>query len=177
MPRGRQFGRRDQGSLNSERIKQEFGSFGIEVIECSAERRVASLYSLENGARVCRTYADVAFNVSVVPELAVEHALVLAGQSIGAVFKGRGWSITKGHTHIGSVTLTPDDSAILSLMHLEPPQRVAVHSYVFEVRKGGSVFDYATITERHHPCYLTAADLKAIYGEPRYAQPGRATAR
>jgi hypothetical protein len=176
MPGGRRLGRRDQGSLNSERIKQEFGSFGIEVIECSAERRVASLYSLESGARVCRTYADVAFNVSVVPELAVEHALVLAGQSIGAVFKQRGWSITKRHTQIGSVTLTRDDSAILSRMCLEPPQRVARHSYVFEVGKDDSVFDYATITERHHPCYLTAADLKAIYGELRYAQPGRASA-
>jgi hypothetical protein len=163
--------------LNSERIKQQFGSVGIEVIECSAERRVASLYSLENGARVCRTYADVAFNVSAVPELAVEHALVLAGQSIGAVFKGHGWSITKRHAHIGSVTLTPDDSAILSRMRLEPPQRVALHCYVFEVRKDHSVFDYATIAERHHPRYLSAADLKAIYGgPPRYAQPGRATA-
>ena len=74
--------------MNSERIKQQFGSVGIEVIECSAGRRVASLYSLGNGGRVCRTYADVGFNVSVVPELAVEYALVLAGQSIGAVFKG-----------------------------------------------------------------------------------------
>jgi hypothetical protein len=163
MPRGRQFGRRDQGSLNSERIKQEFGSFGIEVIECSAERRVASLYSLENGARVCRTYADVAFNVSFVPELAVEHALVLAGQSIGAVFKRHGWSITKRHAHVGSVTLTPDDAGILSLMRLEPPQQVALHSYIFEVRKNGAIFDYASITERHHPQYLTAADLRAIY--------------
>lgn len=162
--------------MNSERIKQEFGSFGIDVIECSAERRVASLYSLENGARVCRTYADVAFNASIVPELAIEHALVLAGQSIGAVFKGRGWSITKRHAQVGSATLTPDDAAILSLMRLEAPQPVALHSYVFEVSKDGLVYDYATITERHHPQYLTATDLQAIYGEPEYPQSGRATA-
>ena len=51
-------------------------------------------------------------------------------------------------------------------------QRREAHSYVFEVRKGDSVFDYATITERHHPRYLTAADLKAIYAEPGYATAG-----
>jgi hypothetical protein len=157
---------RDQGSLNSERIEQEFGSFGIDVVECRAERRVASLYSLQSGARVCRTYADVAFNVSILPELAVEHALVLAGQSIGAVFKGYGWNITKHHTQVGSVTLTLGDAGILSLMRLEAPQQVALHSYIFEVRKNGAIFDYASITERHHPQYLTAADLQAIYGAP-----------
>ena len=162
--------------MNSERIRQEFGSFGVDVIECTTERRVASLYSLENGARVCRTYADVAFNVPILPELAIEHALVLAGRSIGAVFKGRGFGITKRHVRVGSVTLTRDDAAILSLMRLEAPQQVALHSYVFEIRKDGLVFDYATITERHHPKYLTAADLQAICGEPEHPRSGRAAA-
>lgn len=162
--------------MNSERIQQEFGNFGIDVIECSEERRVASLYSVENGTRVCRTYAEVAFNGAVVSELAIEHALVLAGQSIGAVFKGHGWTITKRHTYIGSAMLNGDDAAILSLMGIEPPQRVALHSYVFEVGKNGALYDYATITERHHPRYLTATDLKAIYGAPGHPRPAPATA-
>lgn len=160
--------------MNSERIRQEFGSFGIDVVECRADRRVASLYSMENGKRVCRTYAEVAFNVSALPALAREHALVQSGQSIGAVFKGHGWHITKRHTRVGSTTLTADDDCILALMRLDPPQEVALHSYIFEVRKGGSVFHYATIMERHHPRYLDTGGLRAIYGEADYSRPGRA---
>ena len=152
--------------MNSERIKRQFGSFGIDIIESSDERRVSSLYSLEDGGKVCRTYALVEFRHPVEAALAEEHRLVLAGQSIGAVFKSRGWSITKRHTHVGSRMLTRDDEDTAGPMRLAVPQRVALHSYVFEVRKQGAVFDYAAITEMHHPLYLTEADLQSIYVGP-----------
>ena len=163
-------------TVNSERIRQKFGSFGIDVLETSAERRVSSLHSQERGGRVCRTYAVVEFNADVVGELAEEHALVMAGRSIGAVFKGRGWTINKRHARVDSVTLTSGDSAITALMRLEPPQQVALHAYVFEASKAGRVFEYAAITELHHPRYLTAADVRAIYGQPEPVYRGRATA-
>jgi hypothetical protein len=152
--------------LNSERIKRQFGSFGIDVIESSDLRRVSSLYSLERGGKVCRTYALVEFSHPIEPALAEEHRLVLAGQSIGAVFKSRGWTITKRHAEVGIRTLTRDDEDIAARMRLDVPQQVALHSYVFEVGKEGMLFDYAAITELHHPLYLTVADLQSIYGSP-----------
>jgi hypothetical protein len=156
--------------LNSERIRQEFGSFGIDVIESGQWRRISSLYSLENDAKVCRTFAIVEFDEAMRPALAEEHALVLSGRSIGAVFKDRGWTINKRHTRMDSVTLTRDDRDVTSSMRLDPPQQVALHAYVFEVRKGRRAHNYATITELHHPHYLTEADVRSIYGEP--AVPG-----
>ena len=151
--------------LNSERIKQEFGSFGIDVLECSTERRVSNLYSFEDGRKICRTHAVVEFNPAALGALQAEHARVLAGESIGAVFKSRGWTINKRHTQLGSVTLTPRDAAIAKFMQVEPPQQVALHSYIFEVRSETSALEYATITELHHPHYLTEVDVRAIYGE------------
>jgi hypothetical protein len=163
--------------LNSERIKQEFGSFGIHVLECSAERRVSSLYSLEDGRKVCRTHAVVEFNAAALPELQAEHARVLSGESIGAVFKSRGWTINKRHTRLGSVTLTEREAAIAGSMQVEPPLEVALHSYIFEVRRDASALEYATITELHHPHYLTEADVQAIYGEAETRRAGNANAR
>jgi hypothetical protein len=62
-------------------------------------------------------------------------------------------------------------------MHLEPTQEVAVHSYVFEVSKNGVSFEYAAITETHHPLHLTEADLRSIYGQPAESRREAATAR
>jgi hypothetical protein len=163
--------------LNSERIRQQFGSFGIDVIESTAERRISSLYSLEDGRKVCRTYALVEFRDPIGSALAEEHALVLSGQSIGAVFKARGWTIAKRHTRVGNLTLTHDDKDIARPMRLEIPLQVALHSYVFEVKKHGAAFDYAAITEIHHPEYLTEADLQSIYGEPRGNDRDRTAAK
>ena len=43
--------------LNSERIAQRFGSYGIEVLESDGRVRVSNLYSNEQGGRICRTFA------------------------------------------------------------------------------------------------------------------------
>jgi len=162
--------------LNSERIKQEFGSFGIDVLECGTERRVSSLYSLTDGHKVCRTHAVVEFNPAALSALQAEHARVLSGESIGAVFKSRGWTINKRHTRLGSVMLNSNDSVIARSMQVEPPLEVALHSYIFEVRRDALALEYATITELHHPNYLTRADVRAIYGETDTPHPRQADA-
>lgn len=162
--------------MNSERIKQEFGSFGIDVLECSSERRVSSLYSVEDGRKICRTHAVVEFNAAALPALQAEHARVLAGESIGAVFKSRGWTINKRHTRLGSITLTDREADIAGSMQVEPPLDVALHAYIFEVQRDASALEYATITELHHPQYLTEADIQAIYGEADTRHQSRANA-
>ena len=38
--------------LNSERIEQQFGSYGIDVLESDAEMRVSNLYSLSGQQKI-----------------------------------------------------------------------------------------------------------------------------
>ena len=45
--------------LNSERIAQEFGSYGVAVLESDDRVRVSNLYSLRGETKICRTYAVV----------------------------------------------------------------------------------------------------------------------
>ena len=45
--------------LNSERIEQRFGSYGITVLEQSDLTRVSNLYTLEEERETCRTFAIV----------------------------------------------------------------------------------------------------------------------
>ena len=47
--------------LNSERIAERFGSYGIEVISSGPGLRRSNLYSSEDEVRTCRTYAVVRF--------------------------------------------------------------------------------------------------------------------
>lgn len=151
--------------VNSERIERRFGSYGVDVIEAGPARRVSSLYSLEGARRVCRTWATVEFSAGTRPEFAGEHERVLAGQSIGSVFKRAGWRVRKRHVRIAETTLTEGDGAIAELMQLALPCTVALHAYVFEIASGGSTFDYATITELHHPEYLGLDELRMIFAD------------
>lgn len=151
--------------LSCERIQAKFGSYGVDVLESDAGRRVSSLYSLAEGQRICRTYAQVSFAAVIDPAFAAEHARVLAGESIGTVFHSAGWGIAKRHRHIGETALGGDGDEIARLMGIEGTGTLATHTYVFEIAKHGRRFDYAVITELHHPAYLTAAELAGIYGE------------
>jgi hypothetical protein len=154
--------------LSSERIQKKFGSYGVDVLEADANRRVSALYSLTHGEKVCRTYAQVRFTPAIDPAFAAEHARVLAGESIGAVFRSAGWTISKRHRHIGETALP--EGEIAELMRIGREDKLATDTYVFEIEKDGRRFAYAEITELHHPAYLTAAELASIYGESATAE-------
>ncbi|HEX2140592.1 MAG TPA: hypothetical protein VHG33_12870 [Woeseiaceae bacterium] len=156
--------------LSCERIQAKFGSYGVDVLESDAGRRVSSLYSLAAGEKICRTYAQVRFAPEIDPAFAAEHARVLAGESIGTVFHSAGWAIAKRNRHIGETMLPDHGDEIVRLMRIEGTCKLATHTYVFEIAKDGRRFDYAVITELHHPAYLTAAELAGIYGEPGTAR-------
>lgn len=149
--------------LNSERIERRFGSYGIEVLSSDARFRVSNLYSLHDGARICRTFAVVAYPPRIDPRFRREHEEIVAGGSIGAVFARNGWTVTKRHLHFGDLPATPK---VAGLMRTDEGVPLAVHVYVLAVDKDGEAFDYATIAEVHHPEYLSSADLPRIYGEP-----------
>lgn len=147
--------------LNSERIQQKFGSYGIEVLASDAQVRVANLYSTELNRRVCRTFAVARYPPVIEPAFAAEHREIVNGGSIGAVFAAHGWRVAKTHLFFGEVEATP---RLAELMGVASGVRLAQHAYVLEVAKGVDVFTYAAIVEVHHPDYLVRDDLGAIYG-------------
>ena len=151
--------------LNSERIEQRFGSYGIEVLSHDQGVRRSSLFSIEDGAKVCRTYAVVQFKDEATPRVAAAHADVLAGESIGATFKSSGWEISKITLYIGSLSIPDSNHPIAMLMHLDEGRELAVHAYQLVLSKGDQTIDYAMIAETHHPDYLKVDELASLYGE------------
>lgn len=149
--------------LNSERIEQRFGSYGIDVLASEAGLRRSSLYSSGNGERVCRTYAVVRFTDQPDTCYSPEHARVLAGNSLGEVFKANGWAIHKQTLHIGSFVVAHPAPEIGQLMQLDGGKTLALHIYQLLLARGDQVFEYATIIEAHHPAYLSPAELLNIY--------------
>jgi hypothetical protein len=149
--------------LNSERITRTFGSYGVEIVEASAAVRVSNLFSAQDDVRTCRTLAVVRFPSDMDAAVAKEHAEIVAGGSIGAVFAANGWEVRKTHLNYGEIRAT---QGLARLMHVAPGTPLAEHAYVLDVARDGRVVEYAALVEIHHPDYLRSDDLRAIYGTP-----------
>jgi hypothetical protein len=149
--------------LNSERVEQRFGNYGIDVLASEAGLRRSSLYSAEDDSRICRTYAVVRFTDEPDQSFGAEHTKVLAGNSLGEVFKAEGWSIHKQTLHIGSLVVDDKRSGIGELMQLSDVRNLALHVYQLLLVRPEQVFEYATIIEAHHPDYLLESDLLETY--------------
>lgn len=147
--------------LNSERIAAAFGSYGVEVLEQDGDIRVSSLYSAAGGHRTCRTFAIVRYARALDPAVREEHAAIVAGGSIGAVFAAAGWTVRKTHLHYGERPASP---RLAALMKIGAGTPLAEHLYVLDVEKDGRTVEYAALVEIHHPDYLQLAELAAIYG-------------
>jgi hypothetical protein len=147
--------------LNSERIAERFGTYGIEVIESDGRVRVSNLFSEREGERTCRTFAVVRYPDRIDPAFAAEHDEIAHGGSIGAVFAAHGWTVGKTHLRFFEIGASP---RVAGLMHVRAGTRLAAHAYVLDVSKGGRSIEYALLVEVHHPEYLALADLRAIYG-------------
>ena len=149
--------------LNSERIELRYGNYRVRVLHSDQWQRVTSLYSVGTEGEVCRTFAIVDFVVPLDSRLAVEHSSILAGASIGQVFRQAGWQTEKYTLSIRETRAGDDSVQIPELMHLDPAETLARHRYRFEVTQGELRIPYAIITEIHHPDYLTVQQLHQIY--------------
>ena len=149
--------------LNSERIADRFGSYGIDVVSSEPGLRRSNLYSSENGIHTCRTYAVVRFVDEPDALIDAEHAQILAGKSIGAIFKASGWAILKETMHIGTVRLDDLGHPVATLMGLRRSADVAMHVYRLLLEKNDQAVEYATLIELHHPEYLDLSDLLDLY--------------
>jgi hypothetical protein len=145
--------------LNSERIVQRFGNYGIEILEQTDAVRRSNLYSLENGLRTCRTYAVVDFVELSDVNSTDAHQDILAGGSIGATLKESGWTIRKDTVHIGNISFANRDHPVMQMMRLSDIQDLAMHVYRLVLEREGESANYATIVEVHHPDYLSENEL------------------
>jgi len=157
--------------LNSERIEQRFGNYGIEVIEQNSSVRRSNLYSADGAVRTCRTYAVVVFSDSDTKAIGGAHSGVLAGESIGATFKTAGWRIEKETFFVGELQITNPQHLIAQLMHLDAPTSLGLHAYRLVLGKELDSIHYATIIEAHHPDYLVEADLFELYSPTPELRP------
>ena len=92
-----------------------------------------------------------------------EHAQILAGQSIGAIFKASGWTIVKETLHIGTAALDDAGHPVAALMRLVHSTVVAMHVYRLLLEKRQQAIEYATLIEMHHPDYLDRSDLLKLF--------------
>jgi len=149
--------------LNSERIRQKFGSYGIDVLSESENLRVSNLYSFENGRKIMRTLAVVIYPQSIPGSVTAAHSEIKSGQSIGEVFKRHGWLVEKQDMCMGEIPASSDFAGVYASMGGIAETNLALHVYRLSVSKGGLRSDYALIAEIHHPDYLDAKQLRDIY--------------
>jgi len=149
--------------LNSERIKDRFGNYGIEIIRQDGNTRLSNLYSTHDGERTCRTYAVVEFVGSNFVDLTEVHTRIADGASIGSTLKKDGWEIRKETVYVGSLSLPESGHPITDLMRLELAGDLAVHAYRLHIEKASFSVHYATIIETHHPDYLGIHELRGLY--------------
>ena len=149
--------------LNSERIEQRFGSYGIDVLASEAGLRRSNLFSYDGDTATCRTYAVVQFAEQLDDQYDDAHSSVLAGKSIGATFKESGWGIQKNTLYIGSIRLPASATQVGQLMRLSGAHDLALHVYQLLLVRDEQALEYATILEAHHPEYLTETGLRELF--------------
>jgi len=149
--------------LNSKRIEQRFGSYGIEVLASEAGLRRSGLLSYDGDTATCRTYAVVQFAEQLDERFDKAHSRVLAGDSIGATFRDDGWDIRKHTLYIGTVRLPGTATEIGRLMRLTGAHDLALHVYQLVIARDDIELEYATILEAHHPEYLVENDLLGTF--------------
>jgi hypothetical protein len=148
--------------LNSERIRDRFGSYGIEILADNNGLRRANLYSHADAGKTCRTFALVR-TLDAPRDIDTEHAAIASGRSIGATFRDSGWTVAKKTLFTGNTGLADIDPDVTRLMRLAGTERVALHAYELIVERRDQAITYATILELHHPDYLGEAELRGLF--------------
>ena len=119
---------------------------------------------MDNGVATTRTLAVVRFAEPVPGALQSVHAKISAGASLGASLQQAGWRVMKTHVDTSHFTLTAAEREIAALMRVADDAPLALHIYRLDAVMPGQRLEYAMIAELHHPDYLRADDVQAIYG-------------
>ncbi len=156
--------------LNSERIEQKFGSYGIDIVQSDNQSRVSFLYSLDPNNKNKKNYhtlATVKFRET--RKVSTIHERILNGGSIGKSFKKEGWDIDKTN-HQMMIILNPEKLLFKSWLSQVNDKNLALHFYELNVKTKKYYYLYAEILEIHHPKYLGFNDLMSVYGPDEETQ-------
>ena len=142
--------------MNSEDIKNRFGSYHVVVLTQDEAHRVASLCSEHNSAMVCRTLA-VTYFCQPTPEAALPaDQLIRQGHSIGSTLSEAGLVIQR-QPLLEATTLSGEGFERLSAGTVKSGTGLLIRLYRLDIGiDTGSVRPYATIAEAHHPEHLSA---------------------
>ncbi len=149
--------------LNSERIEQKFGSYGIDIVQSDNQSRVSFLYSLDPDNKNKKNYHTLAIvKFKETRKVSIIHEKILNGDSIGKSFKKEGWEIDKTN-HQMMVISNPDKLLFKSWLPKISDEKLALHYYELNVKTENYYYLYAKILEIHHPEYLGLNDLTEVY--------------
>lgn len=156
----------DHPPLNSQRIENRFGSYGVLILGQTGVDRETCLYSGTSAAPVCRTIALVRFDAEPDPALADTLARIRRGASLGASLVEDGWRARKLNRYIGEYPFGRDCSAALArLLRTCQAAPLAMHVYELRATRDGLDHRVATVLELHHPAYLATDDVRTIYAK------------
>ncbi|MFK8031762.1 MAG: hypothetical protein AB8G18_16115 [Gammaproteobacteria bacterium] len=154
--------------LNSNLIKERFGSYGVNVLVQDSELRIASLFSLVNDQPVTRSLAVVNYQNCDDLQVAVVHQHIVDGGSIGQSFVDHGFAVVKDTTALVELPVDSAFDTLYEMMRLNSPVPLAYHTYQLNVRKDGEWIAYAKVTEVHSPEHLTIDGLVERFGDDAF---------
>ncbi len=149
--------------LNSDLIRERFGSYHVDILRRGTDTRVSALSSDQDGAKICRTFAVTQF---ISCELAIDAAVlehIESGGSIGATLRRAGFEVDKQSLDITGVQIDEPSHAALERMHLDAPLTLALHIYTLGIRDRDVSSPFAIIAELHHPEFLTETGLRELF--------------
>jgi len=147
-------GAKEHQPLNSDKIRERFGHYGVELLHQDATTRLASLYSLDGDQRITRTLALTRFELPIPDALANPDAEIRAGASIGATLRDAGWQVSKS-ARVDCYSLAGQRFGELGGESLAPDQPVLIRVYTLQVKDAEMSADYATIAEAYHPQHIS----------------------
>lgn len=151
--------------MNSNRIRELFGSYTVDVLQQSAEHRIASLCSIHDGRHVCRTLAVTLFMTPTPAVLADADRVIRSGESIGETFERMGIQTEKLDDHWCRWT-AGDHFAALTDKEVSVGSDIGVRLYTLRAEVDGEACDYAVIAEAYHPAHIaTDPTLKRCAGD------------
>ena len=151
--------------LNSERIEQRFGSYGVHIVRQSPALRATCLYSGAGEERTCRTLALVRFVPDPDPSLATSLGYIREGASLGATLVDAGWRVEKTPGVVGQLTSAdPGHAELRRFLGLRVTAPLAFHIYALRAARDDRRLQVAELLEVHHPDYLTYSELRRVYG-------------
>jgi len=137
--------------VNSEEIKNRFGSYQVKVLQQDQVHRVASLYSEHNEKAVCRTLAVTYFWQPTPKVVLPADTRIRQGHSIGSTLSDAGLVLHRQQLLETTATSGLGFEA-LSAGTVSPGTPVLLRLYRLDVGvEDSALHAYATIAEAHHP--------------------------